>query len=81
MEFDDVTMPVELQRNGGSFLCSVERSFAKIRRVALFPLRGPEPDAGSIRSGKFQRAGDKTPEKTRIAGSGEVRHDMVVMHM
>ncbi len=80
VEFDDVALPVEFHRNGGPFPCPVQRRFAKVCRVGLFPLRGPEPDAGSIRIGKFQRTRDETPDRSGIDGSGEIRHDVVVMH-
>lgn len=69
MEFDDVALPVELHGNRGPFPCPIQRGCAKIRRIDLFTLRGPEPDAGSIRTGKFQRTRDETPDRSRIDGS------------
>src|SRR6185312_3126796 len=63
MDFDDVALSVELHRNRGSFPRPVQRRFPQICRVDLFPLRGPESDAGSIRIGKFQRTRDETPDR------------------
>lgn len=80
MEFDDIALPIELHRNRAPCPCSVQCGFPKVCRVGLFPLRGPEPDAGSIRIGKFQRTSDETPDKSRVDGREEIRHDVVVMH-
>jgi len=59
MELDDFTLPVEYDGDWAAFLEASQGGFSSIRRINLFAFRSPEPDAGAIRRGEFERAGYK----------------------
>lgn len=81
VEVNDFALPVEFDRDRSTFAHPMYRAFPSLGRVDLFAFRSPKPHTRPVRLIEFQGAGHESTVWGCLAGRGEIRDDIVVMHV